>query len=200
VRFEDDATAKERKAVKRMPNYRRNRVFGGTYFFTANLRDRRSDLLIAEIGALRSAVRAALDAHPFHIDARVVLPDHMHCVWTLPPDDHDFPVRWRTIKAIFSRSVPQAENRSPSLVRKRESGIWQRRYWEHTIRDEQDYMAHMNYVHFNPVKHGLAAHPAGWPFSSFRKCVALGMYPIDWANDETEIVEAGERLLPATVG
>ena len=98
-----------------MPNYRRNRVDGGSYFFTVNLRDRRSDLLVAEIGALRNAVRAVRARHPFHIDAWVVLPDHMHCLWTLPPGDHDFPVRWQTIKALFSRSVPQ-RGRSPRIL------------------------------------------------------------------------------------
>ncbi len=177
-----------------MPNYRRNRVDGGSYFLTVNLCDRRSDLLVAEIGALRNAVRAVRARHPFHIDAWVVLPDHMHCLWTLPPGDHDFPLRWQTIKALFSRSVPQPEDRCASLVRKREAGIWQRRYWEHTIRDDQDYAVHMDYIHFNPVKHRLAAHPADWPFSSFTKCVALGMYPIDWAPEGAEPADAGKRL------
>jgi putative transposase len=110
-----------------MPSYRRHRVAGGCYVFTVNLRDRRSDLLVAEIDALRSAVRATRVRHPFHIDAWVVLPDHMHCLWTLPPGDFDFPIRWRTIKALFSRSVPRAEDRRASLVRKREAGFWQRR-------------------------------------------------------------------------
>ncbi len=150
-----------------MPDYRRNRVVGGSYFFTVNLRDRRSDLLVLGIETLRTAVRITRARHSFHIDAWVVLPDHMHCVWTLPPDDFDFPIRWQMIKALFSRSMPRAEVRRASLVRKRETGIWQRRYWEHTIRDEQDYAAHMDYVHFNPVKHGLAASAADWQFSSF---------------------------------
>ena len=181
-----------------MPSYRRNRVEGGCYFFTVNLRDRRSDLLVAEIDALRSAVRTARARHPFHIDAWVVLPDHMHGLWTLPPDDFDFPVRWRTIKALFSRSVPRAvpraEDRRPSLVRKREAGVWQRRSWEHTIRDDRDYAVHMDYIHCNPVKHGLAARPADWPFSSFAKCVTLGLYPIDWAIEGPGLADAGERL------
>jgi len=177
-----------------MPHYRRNRVDGGSYFFTVNLRDRRSDLLVAEIGALRSAVRAVRERHPFHIDAWVVLPDHMHCLWTLPAGDHDFSARWQMIKALFSRAVPPTEDRRASLVRKREAGIWQRRYWEHTIRGEQDYAAHMDYVHFNPVKHGLAASPADWPFSSFSRCVALGMYPMDWAFDGVELADVGERV------
>ena len=111
-----------------MPNYRRNRVEGGSYFFTANLQNRRSDLLVAEIATLRSAVRTTRARHPFHIDAWVVLPDHMHCIWTLPPGDYDFPVRWQTIKALFSRCVPKPDDRPTSLVRKCQAGIWQRRY------------------------------------------------------------------------
>jgi putative transposase len=177
-----------------MPNYRRNRVTGGTYFFTVNLRDRHSDLLVAEIDALRNSVRATRARYPFHIDAWVVLPDHMHCLWTLPTGDAGFPVRWQMIKAMFSRAVPRAEERRASLVRKRESGVWQRRYWEHTIRDDQDYAVHADYIHFNPVKHGLAAHPADWPFSSFARCVRLGLYPSDWAGECPAISDTGERL------
>ena len=176
-----------------MPSYRRHRVAGGRCFFTVNLRDRRSDLPVAEIDAPRSAVRAARARHPFHIDAWVVLPDHRHCLWTLPPGDFDFPVRWRTIKALFSRSVPPAEARRASLVRKREAGVWQRRYWEQTIRDDQDDAAHMDYIHFNPVKHGHARHPADRPFSSFARCVARGLYPIEWASDGAGLADTGER-------
>ena len=176
-----------------MPSYRRNRVEGGTYFFTVALRDRRSDLLISEIEALRHAVRTTRTRHPFHIDGWVVLPDHMHCLWTLPPEDSDFPVRWQMIKAAFSHAVPRAAHRGASLVRKREAGIWQRRYWEHTVRGEEDYAAHMDYIHFNPVKHGLAACAADWPYSSFRKCVDMGMYSVDWAMVGDRVDDAGER-------
>jgi len=176
-----------------MPNYRRNRIVGGSYFFTVNLHDRRSDVLVAEIEALRAAVRATRARHPFHIDAWVVLPDHMHCLWTLPPDDRDFPARWQMIKATFSHSLQRTQQPRPSLIRKRESGLWQRRYWEHTIRDEQDYAAHMDYIHFNPVKHGLVAHAADWPFSSFGMCVGLGMYPSDWAMRDIALGDTGER-------
>jgi putative transposase len=98
------------------------------------------------------------------------------------------------IKAMFSRSVPRAEERRASLVRKREAGIWQRRYWEHTIRDDQDYAVHVDYIHFNPVKHGPAAQPADWPFSSFTRCVTLGMYPSDSAGDCRGLAGTGERL------
>ena len=118
----------------------------------------------------------------------------MHCLWTLPNGDMDFPVRWQMIKAMFSRAVPRAEERRASLVRKRECGIWQRRYWEHTIRDDQDDAAHVDDIHFNPVKHGLAAQPADWPFSSFARCVTLGMDPSDWASDRPGLISTGEPL------
>ncbi len=176
-----------------MPEYRRNWVPGGSFFFTVNLSDRRSALLVTQIDALRKAVRAARVRNPFHIDAWVVMPDHMHCMWTLPSGDADFAARWQFIKATFSRSLPPAACRRASLIRKRETGVWQRRYWEHAIRDERDFAAHMDYVHFNPVKHGLAATPADWPFSTFRRCVALGMYPRDWAMVEVGLVAMGER-------
>jgi len=176
-----------------MPNYRRNLIPGGCYFFTVNLLDRRSNLLVAQIDALREAVRETRRSKPFHIDAFVVLPDHLHCLWTLPPGDADFPARWRTIKALFSRQVAQPQDRRPSLERKREAGVWQRRYWEHTIRDEIDYAAHMDYIHFNPVKHGLVEHPAAWPHSSFSRCVERGLYPKDWVLAPVPLAEAGER-------
>lgn len=179
-----------------MSNYRRNRVPGATYFFTVNLQDRLSNLLITEIETLRTAIRSTRTRHPFHIDAWVVLPDHMHCLWTLPPNDFDFPIRWQMIKTTFSRSTPRPKTQRPSAQLKRETNIWQRRYWEHTLRDDQDYAAHIDYIHFNPVKHGLAAHPADWPYSTFAKCVALGIYPPDWATAHPAPPETGERHPP----
>ena len=173
-----------------MPNYRRNRVPGATYFFTVTLRDRRSGLLVTQIDALREAVREVRRQSPFRIDAWVVLPDHMHCLWTLPEGDSDFPDRWRRIKAALSKSLPDAEE---AKLRKGERGVWQRGYWEHTIRDDRDYAAHMDYIHFNPVKHGLAHDPGDWPFSSFRHCVAAGLYPAGWLGGGAEPVETGER-------
>jgi putative transposase len=142
-----------------MSEYRRNRLPGATYFFTVNLLSRRSDLLVANIEPLREAVRQVHSRRPFHIDAWVVLPNHMHALWTLPGGDSDFPGRWRAIKIAFSKSLPNVEQRSGVMSRRRERGIWQRRYWEHTIRDDCDYAAHMDYIHFNPVKHGLVAKP-----------------------------------------
>jgi len=175
-----------------MPDYRRNRIPGGTYFFTVNLRDRRLDLLVRHIDVLRGAVRQTRRQLPFHIDGWVVLPDHMHCLWTLPEGDSDFPERWRRIKAAFTRALPDTEHSSGKL-RKGERGVWQRGYWEHTIRDDADYAAHMDYIHFNPVRHGLTESPGEWPFSSFRRCVAAGLYPAAWLGGSPEPVETGER-------
>ncbi|MBV9829648.1 MAG: transposase [Alphaproteobacteria bacterium] len=177
-----------------MPNYRRNRVSGGTYFFTATLRDRRSTLLVDHIEQLRNTVRRVRAGAPFEIDAWVVLPDHMHCVWTLPPDDDDFPSRWRAIKKAFVKTLPSTELRSPVMEKRGERGIWQRRYWEHTIRDDSDFAAHVDYTHFNPVKHGFVEHPGDWPYSSFHRCVAEGRYPDDWRGGSTDAeFDAGER-------
>jgi putative transposase len=176
-----------------MPDYRRNRVPGATYFFTVNLLDRRSNLLVTEINALRQAVRQSLTKSPFHIDAWVVLPEHMHTLWTLPENDSDFSGRWRGIKTAFTKSLPPTEHRSPVNIHRGERGIWQRRFWEHTIRDADDYAAHMDYIHFNPVKHRIVQTVAAWPYSSFHRCVANGLYPSDWLGSDDEPREAGER-------
>ncbi len=176
-----------------MPDYRRNRVPGGTYFFTVNLLDRSSRLLVEKVDVLREAVRSVRAGAPFHIDAWVVLPEHLHCIWTLPPGDDDYSRRWQAIKARFACAMPVGERRSAVRVRKGERGIWQRRFWEHTIRDDRDYAAHMDYVHFNPVKHGLATRAADWPYSSFRRCVERGFYPGGWSMEGAGLAEVGER-------
>ena len=176
-----------------MPDYRRNRVPGGTFFFTVNLRDRSDQRLIAHIATLRSAVRDVRTAAPFHIDGWVVLPDHMHCIWTLPAGDTDYSGRWRAIKKRFAKSLPATEYRTATMLARAERGIWQRRFWEHTIRDDKDYAAHMDYVHFNPVKHGLVTAVSAWPYSSFHACVANGLYPPTWAADDSALSETGER-------
>jgi putative transposase len=163
-------------------NYRRNFVPGGSFFFTVNLADRRSRLLTERVGLLREAFRYVRARHPFTVDAIVVLPDHLHAIWTLPPRHADYAMRWRLIKAFFSRGIDTGEWISASRERKGERGIWQRRYWEHTLRDERDFEQHCDYIHFNPVKHGHARAAAEWPHSSFRRFVKLGIYPIDWAT------------------
>jgi putative transposase len=156
---------------------------GGTYFFTHVLRHRHgSDLLVRHVESLRTAVRTVRTTHPFHIHGWVVLPDHLHCVIELPDGDSDFALRWRLIKLIFSRSLPLEEQRSVLNRSRRERGIWQRRYWEHLIRDEADMRAHLDYLHFNPVKHGLVGRVADWPYSTFHRLVGRGIYPSDWGG------------------
>ena len=123
----------------------------------------------------------------------MVLPDHLHAIWTLPEGDADFATRWQLIKAAFSRALPAGEQISESRARKAERGIWQRRYWEHTLRDEQDFVRHTDYVHFNPVKHGLVYRAKDWPYSSFHRMVRLGLYPLDWGGDVTNLNAVGER-------
>ena len=163
--------------------YRRVYVPGGTYFFTVNLADRSRTLLVDHIDDLRNAVQEVLTSHPFRIDAMVVLPDHLHAIWTLPEGDANYPMRWSLIKAGFSRCIPADERRSKSRIAKGERGIWQRRYWEHLIRDEQDYTNHANYIHYNPVKHGHVARVADWPYSTFHRAVKNGQYPPDWSEE-----------------
>ncbi len=175
-----------------MPNYRRAKMPGATYFFTVVLAERGSGALVEHVDLLRWAIRTTLHKRPFRIDAMVVLPDHLHAVWTLPEGDADFPTRWRLIKARFSRGLPKSERISVSHEIKRERGIWQRRYWEHRIRDDGDYRRHVKYCHFNPVKHGLVARVRDWPHSSFHRDVRAGVFPLDWVGDVGEIDGAGE--------
>ena len=166
-----------------MTTYRRNFISGGCFFFTVNLADRRLRLLTDHIDILRSAFRDTRQAHPFTIEAMVVLPDHLHAVWTMPEGDADFATRWRLIKTNFSRHLSVSERISESRSAKGERGIWQRRYWEHTIRDETDFARHVDYIHINPVKHGLVTRVRDWPYSSFYRMVKLGVLPEDWAGD-----------------
>ncbi len=177
-----------------MPDYRRIRIPGGTYFFTVNLLERYpNDLLVRHIAELRDAVRRVRRRRPFHVDAWVVLPDHLHAVWTLPPGDDDYANRWRTIKQHFSRALQQIEHRSEVRRLRDERGIWQRRFWEHAIRDDADYAAHVDYVHINPLKHGYVERVRDWPHSTFLRHVESGVYPVDWADDPGIGDIAGER-------
>jgi putative transposase len=169
-----------------MPNYRRAFVPGGTYFFTVAIAERRTALLIERIDALSDAFRVVRAWRPFGMLAFVVLPDHLHCIWSLPEDDADFPARWNRIKGEFSRRVDSRGCGSPSRISKRERGIWQRRYWEHLIRDERDLRNHIDYIHFNPVKHRYVLQVRDWPHSSFRRFVREGVLPIDWNWETTD--------------
>ena len=147
----------------RMPNYRRAWIPGGTYFFTLALVDRRSRLLVEHIDTLREALRMARMARPFRLDAIVVLPEHLHMICTMPLREHDFAKRIAHFKAAFSRGVPTRGPPCVARTGRRERGVWQRRYWEHVIRNEADLHAHLDYVHYNPVKHGHVTCVCDWP-------------------------------------
>ncbi|MEG3967025.1 transposase [Microcoleus sp. T2B6] len=163
--------------------YRRLKTPGATYFFTIVTYQRQrlfSDPEMVEL--LRAAFRNVIGGFPFTIDAIVVLPDHLHCIWTLPDQDANFSTRWRSIKNYFSRNCPEQykQTRSVSRLKKGEQAIWQRRFWEHQIRDEVDLANHVDYIHYNPVKHGLVAAPRDWEYSSFHRYVQDGSYSRDW--------------------
>ncbi|SDI74240.1 REP-associated tyrosine transposase [Pseudomonas panipatensis] len=175
-----------------MTAYRRDRTPGATWFFTLTLADRRSRLLVERIAHLRAAFRYTMQRHPWRIDAIVILPDHLHALCTLPEGDNDYAVRWRLIKTHFSRSLPGGEALSGSRARKGERGIWQRRYWEHRVRDAVDLSRHIDYIHFNPCKHGQVARVIDWPWSSFHRYVRAGVLPVDWAGGDGELLQGGE--------
>ena len=162
-----------------MPNYRRSLVPGATYFFTVTLADRTSDLLTREIERLRTAYAATRDRHPFETIAICVLPDHLHAIWRLPEGDAAYPLRWQLIKRRFSHGLA-AQALSASQLAKREKGSWQRRYWEHQVRDENDLARHIEYIHYNPVKHGWVTQVKDWPHSSFHRWVERGDLPASW--------------------
>jgi putative transposase len=154
---------------------------GGTFFFTVTLADRRSSTLVDHIASLRAAFRVTRNERPFTIDAVVILPEHLHAIITLPPDDFDYSGRWRQIKSHFTRQVV-ARGVAVERNHKGEYALWQRRFWEHTIRDEKDFARHFDYVHFNPIKHGLVSRVSDWPHSSFQQYVRNGLLPEDWAG------------------
>lgn len=170
-----------------MATFRRVRAEGGTYFFTVALSDRDSDLLARRVGLLRKSYAAVQRKHPFATVAICILPDHLHAIWTLPPEHADYPLRWNLIKRGFSRGLPSSDSRSSSMIAKREKGIWQRRYWEHLIRDDRDLERHVEYIHYNPVKHGHVSRVCDWPYSSFHRYVARGDLPADRGGDVREL-------------
>ena len=167
-----------------MPNYRRSSL-GSTYFFTV-VTESRAPILTSPLGiaALRTAFKATRARFPFTLEAVVVLPDHLHCIWTLPDADVDYSTRWAYLKKTFTQHFlagggTEVDPRA-SKLRKRERGVWQRRFWEHTITSDERYSRLMDYIHFNPVKHGHAVCPMDYEFSSFKRCVERGLYPADW--------------------
>ena len=166
-----------------MTEYRRAYAPGATWFFTVNLAQRQhSHLLVDHFDALRAAFRVVRVRHPYRTDALVVLPNHLHCLWTLPPGDSDFSTRWGLIKAGFSRAIDKGERRSQSRLARGERGVWQRRFWEHLIRDQEDFNRHADYIHGNPVKHAWVRRVIDWPYSTFHDYVKRGIYPADWAG------------------
>ena len=162
--------------------YRRHYHQGASYFLTVNLAERSSDLLIENIDTLRYAFKTIKQKHPFHIDAIVILPDHLHMLCTMPNDDADYSKRIKLIKYYFSYRIKTGEHISKSRRKKGERGIWQRRFWEHCIRDELDYRTDIDCIHMNPVKHGYVERVKDWRYSSFHRFVADGLLDIDWGN------------------
>ena len=161
--------------------YRRIHVPGATYFFTINLANRASTLLIDHIDTFRDAVRRVKAGYPFNIVAWVVLPEHMHAIWRMPDHDSDYSKRWRLIKQRFSKSIDWQDALIPSRRDKGERNIWQRRFWEHQIRDKRDLQNHVDYVHINPVKHGHVAKASDWRYSSIHRYIRQGLIAPDWA-------------------
>jgi putative transposase len=176
-----------------MSNYRRVRIPGAKYSFTVSLADRSSDLLLQEVAHLRTAFAVTRRERPFWCDAFVVLPDHLHAIWTLPPGDAAYSTRWGAIKARFTRRVKASgvvgwnpTLRTVSKIAKGDAGIWQRRFWGHRIRNEQDCRDHMAYCWGNPVKHGLVEHPTDWPYSSIHRDIRTGRIDPEWSGAVTE--------------
>ncbi|MGO8754330.1 MAG: REP-associated tyrosine transposase [Gallionellaceae bacterium] len=169
-----------------MPEYRRAYIPGATYFFTVATHCRQhllTDQRCRE--SLRNAINRVRSGMPFEIAAWVLMPDHLHAVWQLPPDDKDFSLRWSLIKQHVTRDcvmwLPQ-QNPSPLRERRGEGGLWQPRFWEHLVRDELDFSRHLDYIHYNPVKHGYVSNVAEWPYSTFHRYVKQGVYPVDWGG------------------
>jgi putative transposase len=180
-----------------MPDYIRAQQSGGTFFFTLATHRRQKILLEAPvITALRESFRDVRQSNPFTVIAWVLLPDHMHFIWTLPDGDSDYSRKWGMIKAGVSRRVRARYQRTTtttrSRIKRRESVIWQRRFWEHQIRDDEDFRAHVDYLHYNPVKHGFASAVREWPHSSFFNFVRQGVYGADWGCGVDVGVCAGE--------
>jgi len=176
--------------------YRRAFIPGGSFFFTLVTEKRHPVFASADaVGVLQEAFRTVRAARPFELDAIVVLPDHLHCIWTLPCGDVDFPTRWRLIKTWFTKHCDPTLRPVPSGVqmKRQEQALWQHRYWEHMLRDERDFERHVEYIHYNPVKHGYAASPLDWPYSSFRRYVEAGLYDAEWGQGQMDFEDVGRE-------
>ena len=166
-----------------MAHYRRLYVKGGTYFFTVVTQERRPIFSKEEsVKKLRESFETIMEKRPFRVDAIVVLPDHIHCIWSLPKNESDFSTRWKEIKYRFSIHFRESFRPTNSMQKKKEKGLWQRRFWEHLIRDQDDFNRHVDYIHYNPVKHGLVKKPRDWPHSSFLRFVEKGVYEEHWGS------------------
>jgi len=174
-----------RKRDNEMVQYRRSYVPGGTYFFTVTLQNRPSTLLVDYVDLLRECFRNIKKDKPFNIEAMVIMPDHLHTIWTLPEHDADYSARWKAIKSLFTRKIKKAGVDIPSNTRG-EHALWQKRFWEHTIQNEQDMNTHIDYIHFNPVKHGYVNSVKEWPYSSFHRYVDKGMLEKTWGGNQYE--------------
>lgn len=176
-----------------MRTYIRDKIKGGTYFLTMNLANRKSELLTKHINEFRQAYRLTKQNHDFELHAMILLPDHVHILLTLTEASDDYAIIIGNIKTHFSRQVPKSNSEiiSYSRSKKRERGIWQRRFWEHRIRDELDYQRHMDYIHYNAVKHGYVTRPIDWACSTFQKCVKDGFYTSDWGVAGINGIEIG---------
>ena len=167
---------------------------GATYFFTVVTYRRRPILIEPAVrSALREAINMTRVQHPFNVDAWVLMPDHLHCIWTLSPDDADFGIRWAKIKRQVSKQCEEefgVADKSRSRAKRDESTIWQRRFWEHMIRDDEDFIRHVDYLHYNPVKHGHVKRVGDWPFSTFHRFVKDGIYPSNWGGS----IETGTKV------
>jgi len=170
-----------------MTRYRRDKTPGASWFFTVVTYQRRELLCDKPVRiALRNAISRVRIRHPFVIDAWILLPNHFHCIWTLPDGESNYSLRWKLIKSYVTRACGkyylQPEDLPPSKTRRRESVIWQRRFWEHRIKNEKDYALHMDYLHYNPVKHGYCKAPSKWRYSTLHRLKAEGIYPEDWGE------------------
>lgn len=165
---------------------------GGTYFFTVNLAERNKTLLTDRIDILRRVINQVKRRHPFRLDAMAVLPDHLHAMLSLPNHDNSNATRWRLIKVGFSRELPKQERITGSRNRKGERGIWQRRYWEHLIRDDDDFEKHANYIHYNPVKHGYVQQAPDWPYSTIHDHIEKGLLNRNWGSAKFDDFDSGE--------
>ncbi len=176
-----------------MTQYRRIYVLGASWFFTVNLAGRHNNhLLVEKVDLLREAFLYVKKRQVFDINAVVIMPDHLHCIWTLPEGDVDYSGRWNLLKGFFSRGIAKGESISQSQIKRRERGLWQRRFWAHMLTDQADFNTHFDYIHWNPVKHAWVESVKDWPYSSFHRYVENGIYPVDWGHSGDFSIEIND--------